>query len=71
MIIDLLGRSTIPTPPSSCCAPVLQVEIPGNQSLTEKVSSPMATLSSNVDPWPHYIMSGACEPRVLLILFYI
>lgn len=49
-----------PSGPSSSDRPATKVEIPGNQSLPEKVASPVATLSSSVDPWPHYIMSGAC-----------
>jgi hypothetical protein len=29
-----------------------------------QVASPMATISSHSDPWPHYFMSGACgRPR--------
>lgn len=38
-----------------------QVEVPKDQSVTAQVASPVASLSSKVDPWPHYIMSGACR----------
>lgn len=34
---------------------------PADAGVVEKVASPLATLSSHVDPWPHYIMSAACE----------
>lgn len=33
----------------------------GNDNVLEKAAAPLATLSSHSDPWPHYIMSGACE----------
>ena len=38
----------------------VKAEIPRDQSLTQRVSSPMATISSVSDPYPHYIMSAAC-----------
>jgi len=31
-----------------------------DQTATEKAAAPIATLSSNVDPYPHYIMGTAC-----------
>ena len=31
------------------------------QDVLKQVASPMATASSHLDPYPHYIMSGACE----------
>jgi hypothetical protein len=34
---------------------------PADANAAEKLASPLATLSSHVDPWPHYIMSAACE----------
>jgi hypothetical protein len=33
----------------------------GNDNVLEKAAAPIATLASHADPWPHYIMSGACE----------
>lgn len=33
----------------------------GNDNVLEKAAAPIATLSSHADPWPHYIMTGACE----------
>jgi len=33
----------------------------GNDNVLQKAAAPIATLSSHADPWPHYIMSGACE----------
>mmetsp|Transcript_21233 Transcript_21233/g.37962 ORF Transcript_21233/g.37962 Transcript_21233/m.37962 type:complete len:150 (-) Transcript_21233:162-611(-) len=35
-------------------------EVPKDQSLTAQTASPVATLSSHVDPLPHYMMSAAC-----------
>jgi uncharacterized membrane protein (UPF0136 family) len=32
----------------------------GNENVLQKAAAPLATLSSHSDPWPHYIMSGAC-----------
>lgn len=37
-----------------------RVEIPKDQPRTAQAAAPVATLSSKVDPWPHYLMSGAC-----------
>ncbi|GLC44276.1 hypothetical protein PLESTB_000760100 [Pleodorina starrii] len=37
-----------------------EMEIPRDQSAIKQAASPVATLSSHVDPYPHYIMSGAC-----------
>jgi len=34
---------------------------PKDAGVVEAVASPLATLSSHLDPWPHYIMSAACE----------
>lgn len=33
----------------------------GNDNVLQKAAAPLATISSHSDPWPHYIMSGACE----------
>ena len=38
-----------------------QVEIPKDQSLTAQAASPVASLSSHVDPYPAYTASAACE----------
>ncbi|WIA33908.1 hypothetical protein OEZ86_007007 [Tetradesmus obliquus] len=32
----------------------------GNDNVLEKVAAPIATVASHSDPWPHYLMSGAC-----------
>lgn len=37
----------------------------GNDSIIEKAAAPIATVSSHADPWPHYIMSGACAGSAL------
>lgn len=37
------------------------MEVPRDQNVAQQAAAPVATLSSSVDPWPHYIMSGACE----------
>ncbi|GBF93116.1 hypothetical protein Rsub_05845 [Raphidocelis subcapitata] len=38
-----------------------KVKMPeGNDAVLQKAASPLATVSSHTDPWPHYIMSGAC-----------
>lgn len=54
-----------PRPPPgsqpSPLAPKAGVEIPKDQSATQMAAAPVATLSSAVDPWPHYTMSAACE----------
>jgi hypothetical protein len=42
---------------------------PADANVVEKVASPLATLSSHVDPWPHYIMSAACESFSFLFCF--
>lgn len=38
-----------------------QVEVPRDQSAAEMAMSPVASVSSHVDPYPHYIMAGASE----------
>lgn len=50
-----------PPAPSSRVPAPSEMEIPRDQDVVKQVASPMATLSSHVDPYPHYIMSGACE----------
>ncbi|KIY92913.1 hypothetical protein MNEG_15051 [Monoraphidium neglectum] len=32
----------------------------GNEDVAKKAAAPLATASSHSDPYPHYIMSGAC-----------
>lgn len=57
------SKTSQPAPPaqnSRVPAPS-DMEIPRDQDVVKQVASPMATLSSHVDPYPHYIMSGACE----------
>jgi hypothetical protein len=38
----------------------------GNHNVLEKAAAPLATVSSHADPWPHYIMTGACESVLYL-----
>lgn len=40
--------------------PKLQVP-EGNDNALQAAAAPIATISSHADPYPHYIMSGACE----------
>jgi uncharacterized membrane protein (UPF0136 family) len=40
--------------------PGTDARFPDTDSKAEKAAAPIATLSSHVDPWPHYIMSLAC-----------
>ncbi|KAJ9518946.1 hypothetical protein QJQ45_026206 [Haematococcus lacustris] len=37
-----------------------KLEIPGDQPASAKAAAPLAALSSQIDPWPHYSMSAAC-----------
>lgn len=37
-----------------------QVHIPDDQPLPEQATAPLAALSSEVDPMPHYVASAAC-----------
>eukprot|EP00879_Flechtneria_rotunda_P015964 GHRR01016696.1.p1 GENE.GHRR01016696.1~~GHRR01016696.1.p1 ORF type:complete len:156 (-),score=48.87 GHRR01016696.1:250-717(-) len=32
----------------------------GNDNILEKAAAPIATIASHADPWPHYLMTGAC-----------
>ncbi|GFH15816.1 uncharacterized protein HaLaN_12121 [Haematococcus lacustris] len=36
-----------------------KLEIPGDQPASAKAAAPLAALSSQIDPWPHYSMSAA------------
>ncbi|KXZ49720.1 hypothetical protein GPECTOR_20g577 [Gonium pectorale] len=49
-----------PSPPAQSSKVPTEMEIPRDQNALQRTSSPMATLSSHLDPYPHYIMSGAC-----------
>lgn len=40
--------------------PQTKTEIPKDQPAPAQAAAPIATLSSNVDPWPDYIMTAAC-----------
>lgn len=51
--------STRNTPPEGGAADQ-KLRPPADAGTLEKVASPLATLSSHVDPWPHYIMGAAC-----------
>jgi hypothetical protein len=51
--------STRTSPPEGGAADT-KMRPPADAGAIEKVASPLATLSSHVDPWPHYIMSAAC-----------
>jgi len=32
----------------------------GNTDIAKKAAAPLATISSHTDPYPHYLMAGAC-----------
>ncbi|PNW79186.1 hypothetical protein CHLRE_09g405300v5 [Chlamydomonas reinhardtii] len=52
--------SSQPAPPAQSSRAPADMEIPRDQDVLKQVASPMATASSHLDPYPHYIMSGAC-----------
>ncbi|KAL6765570.1 hypothetical protein V8C86DRAFT_2454582 [Haematococcus lacustris] len=37
-----------------------KLEIPGDQPASAKAAAPLAALSSQIDPWPHYTMAAGC-----------
>ncbi|KAG2488772.1 hypothetical protein HYH03_012769 [Edaphochlamys debaryana] len=59
-----MSSSNMPTKPNTPLPDRIprpsETEIPRDQDAVKRAASPVATLSSHVDPWPHYIMSGAC-----------
>ncbi len=54
------SKTSQPAPPAQS-SKMPDMEIPRDQDVVKRVSSPMATVSSHLDPYPHYIMSGACK----------
>ncbi|KAG2488770.1 hypothetical protein HYH03_012768 [Edaphochlamys debaryana] len=54
-----LSSTSSPAPPAQGSR-MPDMEIPRDQDVVKRASAPMATLSTKVDPYPHYIMSAAC-----------
>ncbi|GIL95791.1 hypothetical protein Vretimale_1723, partial [Volvox reticuliferus] len=54
------NKTSQPAQPAQSSKMPTEMEIPRDQDALKRASSPIATLSSHVDPYPHYIMSGAC-----------
>jgi hypothetical protein len=42
------------------------LDLQGNDNILEKAAAPIATVASHADPWPHYLMSVACEQTWLM-----
>lgn len=41
--------------------PATKLEVPKDQPPLAQAASPIVSLSSSMDPFPHFIMTGACE----------